>query len=68
MTIAQQLKQWRGRYGLSQSAAAADLGLKLRTLQQYEHGRRQPRGLAASALADRLCRHPVQTSTPKTKT
>jgi DNA-binding transcriptional regulator YiaG len=54
------LKQWRGvtkakpRGGFSQAEASAKLGVNLRTYQQWECGRRAPRGLAVSALAERI--------------
>jgi putative transcriptional regulator len=49
-----QLKQWRERMGLSQSQAAPVLGVTLDTLQNWEQGRRTPRGLALTALLERI--------------
>lgn len=43
--ISQRIKAARESLGLSQSEAAAKWNLRLQTLQQWEHGRREPRGL-----------------------
>jgi putative transcriptional regulator len=48
--IPAQLRAWRERHGLSQSAAAQRLGLTLDTLQNWEQSRNQPRGLARASL------------------
>ena len=40
----------RERYGLSQSKFAALLGISVRTLQNWEQGRRQPQGPARVLL------------------
>ena len=40
----------RRRLGLSQSAFAALLGVSVRTLQDWEQGRRKPRGPALALL------------------
>ncbi len=47
----------RARMGLSQSRFAALLGISVRTLQNWEQGRRQPRG-AAQVLLQIAARHP----------
>jgi putative transcriptional regulator len=47
----------RDRMGLSQSAFAALLGVSLRTLQDWEQGRRKPTG-PAYALLRVATRHP----------
>ncbi|MGH8369625.1 MAG: helix-turn-helix domain-containing protein [Gammaproteobacteria bacterium] len=47
----------RERMGLSQSAFAALLGVSLRTLQDWEQGRRKPTG-PAYALLRVATRHP----------
>ncbi len=47
----------RQKTGLSQSAFAALLGVSLRTLQEWEQGRRTPTG-PASALLRVADRHP----------
>ena len=47
----------RDRTGLSQSAFAALMGVSLRTLQDWEQGRRQPTG-PARALLRVAARHP----------
>lgn len=43
-------KTAREKSGLSQAAFAALLGVSLRTLQDWEQGRRKPRGPARSLL------------------
>ncbi len=52
--ISDQLKSWRARKKLSQSEAAKHLGANLRTLQDWEQGRRTPRGFAKVALMKRI--------------
>ncbi|RME87983.1 MAG: helix-turn-helix domain-containing protein [Anaerolineae bacterium] len=47
----------RKRLGLSQSRFALLLGISVRTLQNWEQGRRQPRG-AARVLLQIAARHP----------
>ncbi len=47
----------RMQTGLSQSAFAALLGVSVRTLQDWEQGRRRPRG-PARALLRIVARHP----------
>lgn len=42
MSFSEKLKQERKRAGLSQSALAASSGISLRTLQNYEMGKRYP--------------------------
>ena len=51
------VKTIRGRTGLSQSAFAGLLGISVRTLQDWEQGRRKPRG-PAQALLRIANRHP----------
>ena len=46
-----QIKAVRKSVGVSQSAFAAMLNVSLRTLQEWEQGRRQPNGPARSLLA-----------------
>ena len=41
-TFAAELKTWRHNLRLSQSGACQRLGVPLRTLQEWEQGRRQP--------------------------
>jgi transcriptional regulator with XRE-family HTH domain len=53
--VIERLKAWREAHHLSQSQAvevlvSAGLPAKLRTLQDWETGRRSPRGLSTSAL------------------
>jgi len=47
----------RAEYGLSQSKFAALLGISVRTLQNWEQGRRQPQG-PARVLLRVAARHP----------
>jgi len=61
--LIQGLKKWREANGLSQAEAVnvfeeQGLPITLDTLQNWEIGRRAPRGLSAVALADFLKRHP----------
>ncbi len=49
-TFAAQLRAWRKREDLSQSEAALRLQISKRTLQEWEQGRAEPRGLAQSAI------------------
>lgn len=44
------VKEIREKMDLSQSAFAGILGVSVRTLQEWEQGRRQPSGPAASLL------------------
>jgi putative transcriptional regulator len=53
-TTGERLKAWRTSKNLSQSQAASELGVSVRTLQEWEQGRMQPRGLALSALEQML--------------
>lgn len=46
------LKKWRGKR--TQAEAAELLGVPLKTLQNWEHGRNEPRGLAAELLSIKL--------------
>lgn len=55
-TFPQTLKRWRRRRGLSQSQAAPVLGVPLKTLQNWEHGRNTPGTLASAHLAQLLTR------------
>lgn len=49
-----ELRKWRSMKGLSQRQAADVLGVPKRTLQEWEQGRRSPRGLARFALWEKL--------------
>lgn len=42
-----EVKDWRRVRKLSQSQAAKRLGVKVATLQQWEHGRRRPANIGA---------------------
>ena len=68
--VIERLKAWRQTNNLSQSEAvevllAAGLPVKLRTLQDWETGRRSPRPLSASALDRFLDEHGVTTRNGK---
>jgi putative transcriptional regulator len=49
-----ELRALRARLGLSQAGLAGHLGISKRTLQEWEQGRRTPRGLAAAFLEREL--------------
>jgi putative transcriptional regulator len=51
------VKRIRERYELSQSEFAALLGISVKTLQNWEQGRRSPRG-AARVLLQVAAKHP----------
>jgi putative transcriptional regulator len=55
--VSADVKAIREGVGLSQSAFAALMGVSLRTLQDWEQGRRQPTG-PARALLRVAARHP----------
>ena len=48
------LKAARAASKLSQSKMAIRLGVPVRTLQEWEQGRHEPRGFALTALHERL--------------
>jgi putative transcriptional regulator len=52
------VKQIRDQYQLSQSEFAALLGVSIKTLQNWEQGRRSPHG-AARVLLQVAARHPA---------
>lgn len=52
--IPAKLRAWRKARGLSQSQAAPVLGLTKRTLENWEQGTTQPRGLARVHLLQLL--------------
>jgi transcriptional regulator with XRE-family HTH domain len=67
--VIERLKTWREANNLSQSQTvevliAAGLPAKLRTLQDWETGRRSPRGLSTSALERFLEEHSRGTTDP----
>jgi transcriptional regulator with XRE-family HTH domain len=67
--VIERLKTWREANNLSQSQTvqvlvAAGLPAKLRTLQDWETGRRSPRGLSSSALERFLNEHSGGTTHP----
>lgn len=53
-SIQSALRAWRARRKLSQSQAAAELQMSVRTLQEWEHGRSAPKGFTRSALLGRI--------------
>jgi putative transcriptional regulator len=57
MQMPPDVKSIREKIGLSQSAFAGLLGVSVRTLQEWEQGRRQPKG-PAQALLRVADRHP----------
>ena len=63
-TLGKMLRAWRAQHHLSQSHAAAVLGIPVRTLQGYEQEQRQPRGLAAGVLEERMNVYCVRTCKP----
>lgn len=58
MTLPEQLRSWRATNGYSQAQAAEKLGISVRTWQQWEQGKRRPRGLALLALERALRQKP----------
>jgi len=50
MSIAKRIRSARAKIGMSQSEAASSWGLPLRTLQNWEIGRNEPRGFARTQL------------------
>jgi DNA-binding transcriptional regulator YiaG len=49
-SLSERLFDWRQRNDLSQSEAALKLRISKRTLQEWEHGRAEPRHLARDAI------------------
>jgi len=50
VAMPEDVKEIRGKTGLSQSAFAGLLGVSVRTLQEWEQGRRKPHGPAKRCL------------------
>jgi len=50
-TFSERLRDWREKNDLSQSEAAIKLRVSKRTLQEWEHGRAEPRHLALAAIS-----------------
>ena len=48
--LAARLRAWREKNDFSQSEAALRLQISKRTLQEWEQGRAEPRGLASAAI------------------
>ena len=55
-TFASLVLAWRNAHKLSQPKAAALLGVPYRTFQDWEYGRRSPRGLARELISAKLTR------------
>jgi DNA-binding transcriptional regulator YiaG len=51
-----ELRAWRKTLRLSQSGAALQLQISTRTLQNWEQGRREPKGFALRALRETISR------------
>lgn len=60
MKLSEELKAWRETAGLKQDEAAKVLGITLRTLENWEQGFSEPRGLAKTAIQVELSKrlHP----------
>jgi len=54
VNVPKQLKAWRKKLRLTQPAAATELGVSVRTYQEWEQGRMAPRGIALQALLERI--------------
>lgn len=52
-TIADKIRKWRSDKGLSQSQAAKELGVPVKTLQNWEIGRREPNTKTLISLLER---------------
>jgi DNA-binding transcriptional regulator YiaG len=48
--LSTRLRAWREKNDFSQSEAALRLQISTRTLQEWEQGRAEPRGLASAAI------------------
>jgi putative transcriptional regulator len=60
MTLAQSIRAWRRRWGLTQSKAAAVLGVNRRSLENWEQGRAHPSEPALKFLNSKLRTKPNQ--------
>jgi DNA-binding transcriptional regulator YiaG len=49
-TLSRRIYHWRQKNDLSQTQAALQLGVSVRTLQEWEQGRAQPSEFALKAL------------------
>jgi DNA-binding transcriptional regulator YiaG len=54
--LSARLRAWREKSDLSQSEAAMRLQISKRTLQEWEQGRAEPRGLASAAIEQAIRR------------
>lgn len=55
-TFADLVRAWRERRKLSRVDASRELGIPLRTLEDWEYGKRTPRGIARKLITARLAR------------
>ena len=55
-TFAQLVRAWRDRHQLARVDAARKLGIPLRTLEDWEYGKRTPRGIARRLIIARLAK------------
>jgi DNA-binding transcriptional regulator YiaG len=53
-SVREALPAWRKRLRMSQSVAARKLGVPAKTLQNWEQGRRVPRGFALRELREKI--------------
>jgi DNA-binding transcriptional regulator YiaG len=54
MELSEQLEAWRQRLGMTQKAAAAHLGVSVRTLENWSQGRCTPKGFAFKSLIEKM--------------
>jgi transcriptional regulator with XRE-family HTH domain len=54
MKLSEQLEAWRKRLGMTQKAAAAHLGVSVRTLENWSQGRCSPKGFALKSLIEKM--------------
>jgi DNA-binding transcriptional regulator YiaG len=54
MELSEQLEAWRKRLGMTQKAAAAHLGVSVRTLENWSQGRCTPKGFALKSLIEKM--------------
>ena len=53
-TFAQVVRAWRRKRRLARVDAARELAVPLRTLEDWEYGKRTPRGIARQLIINRL--------------
>ena len=52
--LAEQIDTWRTKHGLTQKAAAAQLEVSVRTLENWNQGRYIPKGFALKSLLEKI--------------